>query len=108
MSIRGGLTTTPPQVNFGTFDYYVNSLHGSETCSEFSKGDKMDYNISNQEILFSKMRMEYFKLLDDYPFLTSYEIASHVLNDVTLYAKCSVQVEYGAKKLFQFWLRGNM
>lgn len=68
----------------------------------------MDYNYSSQEILFSKMRMEYIKLRDEYPFLTGFEIASHVLNDVNLFARVPVSVEYGAKKLFQFWVKGQL
>lgn len=67
----------------------------------------MEY-INNSEVLFSKMRLDYLKLKDEYPFLTGFEVANHVLNDVHLYANASTQAEYAAKKLFQYWVRGNL
>lgn len=65
-------------------------------------------NINNWEVLFSKMRLEYLKLKDEYPSLTGFEVANYVLNDIHLYVNASVNAEYAAKKLFQFWVRGNL
>lgn len=68
----------------------------------------MEQYIVNSEVLFSQMRKEFSELREEYPFLTGFEVAEHVLHDVHLFAHVGVASEYSAKQLFRFWVRNQL